>query len=479
MVGVVTQSDVVDITGVIRAGGAPAGGFGSTLFVTRGGGIAASGPNKVQVYRRLSDVTAALGGTSEASLAASAHFAQIGAREFKVGRWAQAVVPTVLTGGAAPAPASDIDDISNGSFRYGGNDFTGVDFSGESTYADQATVIQTALRGVASTDARFSGATVTFENGRFVVTLTAGGDAGAFFQTHSAESGTDISGVLGLAQSDNPTYLVGSPAETIQDALAAMSELQNFSFVCLERTLNGTATMTAAATWAGARRSGMFGASSSERAALTPEERTSVIAGVSLAASERVYGVYTPDPDYLHVAAAARLGATRFEQPSSATTLNLKRLNGQTPSFLTPTQANELDRKNINYYVPFDQGNGFISGTTFAEGTWMDARFFLDWLVFRSESEVFGYMQRAERPSSSGIEETLLEVMEQALRSGMIAPGTVSAAFREEIANTFDNPRFDGFLSNGYLIYVGRPGNPDAGTEGRQGTSQRQDMAEG
>ena len=142
------------------------------------------------------------------------------------------------------------------------------------------------------------------------------------------------------------------------------------------------------------------------------------------------------------------------ETPNSAVTLNLKTLPGMTPDVLTSDQATELARKGVNYYVDFDGGAGFISGTTLKAGVWADAQFFLDWLVGRLESDGFNYMKRTKRPTSNGLRGALLGALEKGRASGYLEGREVSNTFRTEIANTIGNPDFDGVLPLGYFLYV-------------------------
>ena len=127
---------------------------------------------------------------------------------------------------------ADLKAITTGSLKLsmGGSSYeiTGLDFSSATSYADCATVLQTAVNGNTAGGDLWTDATVSFTNGAFVLT---GGDSGAneIVPATSASSGTDVSGLLGWSSANNPVVSVGTDGETITQALdRIVNESDNF-----------------------------------------------------------------------------------------------------------------------------------------------------------------------------------------------------------------------------------------------------------
>ena len=56
-------------------------------------------------------------------------------------------------------------------------------------------------------------------------------------------------------------------------------------------------------------------------------------------------------------------------------------LKGFTPGRLTSAQADELERKRVNYFATIGPQSIYTPGTTGASGVWRDSQYFLDWLA--------------------------------------------------------------------------------------------------
>lgn len=92
-------------------------------------------------------------------------------------RWNQVAVPPAIYGSSLLAPVSTFAGITDGSLAIGTEDFndeptnvTGIDFSTATTFADVATILQTALR--ASAVAQLANATVVYDTNRNILILT-------------------------------------------------------------------------------------------------------------------------------------------------------------------------------------------------------------------------------------------------------------------------------------------------------------------
>mgnify|MGYP003288668494 CR=1 FL=1 len=118
---------------------------------------------------------------------------------------------------------------------------TSLDFSSVTSYADVASVIQTALRAYTAGGTLYTSATVQYNatNSSFVLT---GGATGANTITYAtvAGTGTDISTTIGWSSTDNPLLSNGQNATTLTDTLNTSVELSdNFaSYAFLGLTLD-------------------------------------------------------------------------------------------------------------------------------------------------------------------------------------------------------------------------------------------------
>lgn len=445
-------SEFVRISASKRAGAvASIETFGRTLVIGVSAVLSAGGSGKVRRYTRLTDVQTDFASTTQEYQAAQAYFGQNPRpRDLLIARWANANVDTVVTGGTPTAAnAVAVAAISDGSVTIGGVEVSGIDFSGDSSYADVAATLQAALQ--AETDARFSGATVAFTGGVFVVTFTSRGDLGGAFT--AGTTGTNVASLLGLTADEGATYLGGSDAETIADCVGAVDRVNpNWYFCLLVRDYHGTQTMQDMAAAIEARRK-LYCAGSSEAAAIVANDATaqaSMLAGRNYA---RTNLNWSREAGNLPARIAGFMSGIDYRIPGSYRTHKFARLAGEPSSDLTTTQKGELRRKRINFVDGI-----YCDGVQLLEGLFQDEQYWLDWLTVRVESAMWLLLQSSVPQTTAGVasvRDTLVQVLEGAVASGGIARGTVSPDMARDIRNTIGDPAFDGVLSRGYLIWIG------------------------
>lgn len=450
--------DIVRVSASIRAGGLTREEFGRGLFVGTSDVLDAGGSGKVRAFARLADVADVFDTTDEEYLAAVAWFGQNPRpKNLLIARWAQAAVPTTITGGA-PAAAATIGAISDGSISIGGVDFTSIDLSSSSTYALQATALQTALR--MSSDSRFTGVTVTYSSPSFVISFPNGADVGGVAEAVSPTSGTDLAASMSFDSGSGAVYVQGNPAETIAECMdSVLAQQTGWYFVMHEKAYHGTATMGDLATWVEANNRFFF-AGDAEVGALVANEATSQAALLSARRLTRTAIVWSRTADYKSVSIAARLAGVDFSAPSSLITTKFKQLPGFAGDTLTTAQRNELVRKRINYYTSFSGDTIFAEGHALATNVWIDQQYWLDWLVYTIEIEVWNLLRRspAVPQTPAGIvslRNTITGVLEEGVANGGIAPGTASPDLTLDIRQSLPDPAFNGVLSLGYLLWIG------------------------
>ena len=450
-------SEIVDVSTEVFAGGSAAGEFGKGLLLTEDSTLDGGGANKIQEFRDKSAVDAKFPAGSEPRAAASAWFGQEPyPKPLMIGRWNKAaLVATKLVGGT-PASTGDLKAVTSGSFVLGETTFT-VNLSSGNNYAAQATLIQTQIRAATGI---FAGATVAYANGRFTLTL-AGADKllGNGGLAANGSTGT-LADQLGWSDSGGGIYHEGGPREqNAEDALANIRGINDgWYFLFLEAKYAGDAENVDVQNWAQSNGK-MFFSTSNESASLNTGETASELAQVCATEASRGVAIYTEEENYIAASAAARLSSVDFDQVDSAITLNLQSMPGMTTSEISATQKTELDRKRANYYVRFGNLSRFATGATPKPGIWADVRYFLDWLNNRVQNEIFNLLASGTRiPATTGgtaeLVDAIYAVLELGVRSGHLAPGKVSETLAGAIRSATGNTRFDGNLTNGYLVYA-------------------------
>ena len=429
-----------------------------TLFVTNDENVLdGRGSNKSRSYDAASALEQAY--DQDVKDAAAAYFAQNRyPNSMRVGRWVNADVNSVLTGGA-PADAADIDNVSDGSFSFAGEDFMGVNFSAAATYTAQAVILATTINS--SDD--ISGATVVYDaaNSRFVVEVDPSVPATPF-APHSQGTATDISALLGLTTATGANLVLGAEQETLTDALNAIrSADQDFYCLALSNTwANNLAIQTEAIQWAAANHAICISDTSGAEALVTGET-TSVTAQLANLRSNASVVNWSETLDYKCMSVAGQICSRNLDAPRSAYTLKFKQLQGRSADSLDSAQKAELDRKQVNVFSNYQGGRAFY-GEGFVTGNyrWLDIPVYTTWFADRMQADILTYLSAPGTKIPQTIEGVngLLSEMDgvciAGVTNGGIAPGSVSARLAQEIRSVTEDDEFDGELSNGYMNYV-------------------------
>ena len=454
-------SQVVRATGSILSGGQASGQFGRGLFLSEDTTLAGGSTDKYRVFASQKELEDVFPGNSEPRKAGAAWFSQVPfPKPLMVARINTTAVNTSLTG-TTPADASDIDDVSSGSFRINGTEYTGINLSSAGTYAAQATVLQTALRASTTDGDTFYNCTVAYTNGAFTITLGNTQTISNRGAVTAADSGTFLGTLLGLTVAAGATYRQGGPQETYADALNTVVGLNDdFYFVMLDAAKAGEDGNKDLSDWCQSN-GRMAVVVSNEDAALIAADTASLAAELYAEQRPRTVCCYDGAAEsYVHVSIAARLSAVDFDQAGSLITAKFKNCPGQTAVDITQTQKEELDRKRCNYFTRFGTRAFFAEGVTTDPATWIDSQYWLDWIVDKVQTDVLNLLATGNKlpqtvAGMAALRDTVNRVLEVGVRNGGIAPGVVSEAMANDIRVTTGNAAFDGNLTRGYLVYVG------------------------
>jgi hypothetical protein len=456
---VVQVSDVISPLGLLRRD------FGISLFMTTDD-ILGTGSNRIAVLPDSDTGDEIFAAGSEPKKMYDVYFQQVPyPKNIIVGRWINADVGARLIGDT-PALLSVFQAISDASFEMNGEDYTAINLSAALSYADVATAIQAAF--AAGTDLNLKTAAVTYDAalGVFKIQCTTTGASSTLTFTSPVDPpvGTDISTLIGWDSASEAVIDQGADEETISEAIEACLALNDSPyFIELEETITDFDTINEVVTWVATRRY-MFAAASLEAGALTTGESATVAAQIAALEPPRTWMTWSGTGDYKAPSSAGRLSSVNFSGNNTLITLNLKQLPGTLSDDITQTQKAELDRKNLNYYVPlFATGSpgadSYLTGITFKDGVWIDVRYFVDWLVNAIQVDVFNLLYASPKlpQTESGvgaIQQVIEDVCAQGVRNGGLAPGTLSAANILDVQNTTGNIDFDGFLPKGFLVYA-------------------------
>ena len=363
-------STFVDITTQVAAGGVPLERFGRGLLITTDDALSAGGPGKVQLYTTLNGFSGDFD-ASDAMDAASVWFsADPIPQGLWVGRWASVDVATSLRAGAAPTVAAGAAPLNaaNAAFAINGVDIT-VDLSGQATYAAIATALTAPLAAV------LTGAVLSFDVDRFLITLADSAAIAPAYLTAPAV-GIDISAALGMAQADAPLYRLGSDAESVADAAAAMVGFATSGAPVaimladdapLTDPVAGGDTRENLAAWASAGDYVFFQLDTADQA-LDPTDMTSVSYLAFNRNQGQVAATYSRAGEKPDVGLAAFQSAQRLDNAASIATAHAKGLPGVAATDITATQYSALSLKRTNIVTNVGGLSSLVGGYTSRPG---------------------------------------------------------------------------------------------------------------
>ena len=361
-----------------------------------------------------------------------------------------AAQPSFVFGRAVTPTEAQINALGNSAaFTLNGVAIS-VDLSTAATLAGATSALVSAING----NAAFSGVSGAVVDGAIEFAIP-----GVNLETGFA-AGT-AANLLGLA--GNGVDVLGSlDAETVVQALDRLenSNTVYYYLVVDPALITDAATATAIANWVNARTRQIFVDLTGE-GTLTAGETTSIGATLFALGQNRVTGIWSDTTDHKALSFAARFSSIDFNQPNSLITGKFKLLPGTTPDRLTTTQREELDRKRINYFRRVGPGGSLSEtgeGTSF--GTWIDVQSWVDWFQTAIETDVYNLLRGSPRIPQTGegvsaLRNSIVGVCERGVRNGGIAPNDVSPEMALDIRQSTGNAQFDGFLSLGYLVWVG------------------------
>lgn len=469
-------NEIIDIQTQIQDGGTIRTEFGTGLLLTEDDSIPAGGSRKCQRFTSLAGVAEVFDSAQVEHDAGVWFGADPAPKALYIGRWARENVNTTLVTGRVTTSQTDIQSISNGSYRLNGQDDTGLSFAGSngSDFSEISNTLATAISTITGTGS----ATITFDatTQKFTIDFGSTADLGVF-ATSTTSVGTDLTDTFKLTAAGGAVYNQGSDAESVTDAVTRCVALATGGDptalllggdVPATYTSAGGGSVTVVTEMRTIAQAGdyMFAMLDTSTGALTAGESTSPIALAFAAAQSHVIPVYSrgnaltgenyaPRPD---IALMAKLSSQNFNLPQSIITPVPKSLSGVGTTTLTTGELSELERKRASVYTPIGGLPSLMGGFSASPGVWADAQWWLLWLKSETERTVFQAMRASNRLSNAELVDALNSVMGKAVRSGGAKPGgKVNNATKHQIQATTGNYDFDGILRTGYVLWVDPP----------------------
>lgn len=399
-------------------------GFGTLVFVTPNAPFLTPGER----YRKYDSFKAVEtdAPSGEVNSAAKAYYAQNPTpRDFIVCGVVGAVNPAILTGGN-PDTLANLKLIEAGGFTITINNvqqtISDVDLSGIVSLTEVAPIIQAKLGSTAN---------ITLTSSVFnIKTVATGENARISFPTAEQEQ---LATALGLTQIKGATTTQGTSQESPAEALAAFVQVSYDGYgIVLDRQYRDTQDVIEVAEWAEASKKVLFN---------TTNEPTALLSGPAGAGSQvnelktknlmRTLSSYSSHPEeYPSASVAGRAFTVNFEGTNTTITLMYKKLPSISTENLTPSEYAALTEKNCNVFLDVG-GNSMYATSTMSNGNWFDTVHGTDWMQNHMETGVFNLVyQTAKIPYTDTGVGMIVQRMEgtfrQALRNGLIAPGTTA-----------------------------------------------------
>ena len=171
----------------------------------------------------------------------------------------------------------------------------------------------------------------------------------------------------------------------------------------------------------------------------------------------RTAAIYSSE-GYAGIAYCADWSAINFNGSNTLISGKFTVLEGVQAVDLTSAQKASLDDKETNAYYNVG-GVPIVGEGTLGTNGWIDVQYWLDWVVEEVQREVLSFLRSSPRvPQTTkglaSLKRVIEGVCEQGRRNGGIAPGTLSEALVADVKSATGNDGFDGFLPQGYLVYV-------------------------
>lgn len=426
--------------------------FGTLLILGDSNVIDVS--ERIRSYTTLEGVATDFGTTAPEYYAAELYFSQSPKpRSLSIGRWARTATSALLKGGilsAAEQLLSAWTIITNGGFKYtvdGGSEtnVTGLDFSAATTMNGVAAII----------DAALTGATVTWDGSRFLMTSDSTGVSSTLAYLVAPTAGTNISAQMKMTSALATANIAGIAAETPVACVTILANLSSawyglmFAASTMPTDDQAVAVAAAVQAYTVSRIYGVTITSTSVLDAVVTNDLASRLKDLSYTRSFTQYS----ENAYAVASMFGRAFSVNFSANNSTITLMYKQEPGVAAQNLTESQAVVLKDKRCNVYVEYDNDTAILQYGVMSGPAFFDEIHGLDWFQNAVQNECYNllYTSKTKIPQtdagSNQIVNAVNGVCNEAVNNGLVAPGVWNA-------DGFGQLSRGDYLKTGFYIYA-------------------------
>lgn len=285
-------------------------------------------------------------------------------------------------------------------------------------------------------------------------TLT-GGQIQSSVSFATAGAGQDLSTLLALTSTTAQYTVNGIAAESALQAVQLLDTLPVnwYGLQGASASLQNSDKLAIAQYIEGATRNHLYGITTSDTAALSSTDTTSIGYQLKQLGYNRSFAQYSSTTPHASASMFGLAATVNFNGSNTTITLMYKQEPGVVPEQLTTSQANALDANNYNYFAGFDNGTSILVNGKMASGLFFDSQHNADWLANNVQTNVYNLLYQTptkvpQTDSGEGLIGNQIEAScKQGVTNGYIAPGVWnSAGFGQLVQGTF--------LSKGYYVYA-------------------------
>lgn len=434
---------IVDVTIQMSPLAAATRNFGAMLIV--GASDVIDTQERIRAYSSVTDIANDFGTSAPEYQAAVAFFAQSPQpTTVQVGRWARSATSGLYKGKILSTSDQEMDNfttISAGAFdvTIDGSvvNVTAVNLSAQSNLNGVASQVSAALQ---------SKGTCVWNGQQFVIKSASTGQT----STVSTVTSTQLSQAMGL---DSGTMVTGAPAETLEEATVALLDINTWYGAFYTGDIEDQDVINTAALISASTPSHICAFTLKETDELDGTQTSSLGYELAQLGNNRVLPMYSSTNDNAAVSVLGRMSTVNFEGSNTTITLMFKQCPGVEPEYLKTSQANALQRNNVNVFAAYQNDTSILQYGTMSGGWYIDEVHGLDWLQNRVETDLWNLLYTSttkigqDESGMTAILSTVNSSLEAGVRNGLIAPGVWNG-------DEFGTLKRGDTLTTGFYVYI-------------------------
>lgn len=434
---------IVDVTIQMSPLAAATRNFGAMLIV--GASDVIDTQERIRAYSSVTDIANDFGTSAPEYQAAVAFFAQSPQpTTVQVGRWARSATSGLYKGKILSTSDQEMDNfttISAGAFdvTIDGSvvNVTAVNLSAQSNLNGVASQVSAALQ---------SKGTCVWNGQQFVIKSASTGQT----STVSTVTSTQLSQAMGL---DSGTMVTGAPAETLEEATVALLDINTWYGAFYTGDIEDQDIINTAALISASTPSHICAFTLKETDELDGTQTSSLGYELAQLGNNRVLPMYSSTNDNAAMSVLGRMSTVNFEGSNTTITLMFKQCPGVEPEYLKTSQANALQKNNVNVFAAYQNDTSILQYGTMSGGWYIDEVHGLDWLQNRVETDLWNLLYTSttkigqDESGMTAILSTVNSSLEAGVRNGLIAPGVWNG-------DEFGTLKRGDTLTTGFYVYI-------------------------